>query len=61
MKYAGAITGALSSKRYTADIVVKVDSTNKDAWEVLNIEYQDDNNIPANTSKIQALLKELNR
>src|SRR5271166_4167339 len=33
--------GAISDKRYIADIVVKIDSTNKDAWEVLNIDYVD--------------------
>ena len=35
MEYSGAVTG----KRYVADIVVKIDSTDKEAWEVLNIDY----------------------
>jgi hypothetical protein len=61
MRYAGAVTGAVSDKRYTADIVVKVDTTNKDAPEVLNIEYNDDNTVPHNTTKIQALIKEFTR
>jgi len=57
MEYYGAVTG----KRYVADIVVKIDSSNKDAWEVLNIEYADTNtsNSP-NVKKIQELIKELN-
>lgn len=53
--------GVVSDKRYVADIAVKIDSTNKDAWEVLNIEYADNNNIKHNTQKIQDLIKELNK
>ena len=53
--------GKVSDKRYVADIVVKIDSTDKDAWEVLNIEYTDNDNIPANIKKIQALIKQLNK
>ncbi len=52
--------GAVSDKRYIADIVVKIDSTNKDAWEVLNIEYSDNNNIKHNAQKIQDLIKAMN-
>ena len=58
MEYHGAVSG----KRYVADIVVKIDSSNKDAWEVLNIEYVDTNaGISANMKKIQELIKELNK
>jgi hypothetical protein len=58
MEYYGVVTG----KRYVADIVVKIDSSNKDAWEVLNIEYADTNaGISANTKKIQELIKDLNK
>jgi hypothetical protein len=58
MEYHGAATG----KRYVADIVVKIDSTDKDAWEVLNIEYADTNaGIKPNERKIQELIKQLNR
>ena len=57
MEYRGAVT----DKRYVADIVVKIDSTNKDAWEVLNIEYTDNNNIRYNIQKIQDLIKEMNK
>lgn len=53
--------GAVSDKRYVADIVVKIDSSNKDAWEVLNIDYSDNNNIRHNTQKIQDLIKQLNK
>jgi hypothetical protein len=53
--------GAVSDKRYVADITIKIDSTNKDAWEVLNIEYSDNNNIKYNAQKIQDLIKEMNK
>jgi hypothetical protein len=53
--------GAVSDKRYVADIVVKIDSSNKDAWEALNIEYTDNNNIRYNVQKVQDLIKEMNK
>lgn len=57
MEYRGAVSG----KRYVADVVVKIDTSNKDAWEVLNIEYSDNNNVPHNEKKIQELIKQLNK
>ena len=57
MEYHGAVSG----KRYVADIVIKIDSSNKDAWEVLNIDYADNNTVPYNEKKIQELIKEMNK
>jgi hypothetical protein len=57
MDYKGQVT----NKTYKANIVVKVDSTNKDAWEVLNIDYSDNNNIRHNAQKVQDLIKRFNR
>jgi hypothetical protein len=57
MEYRGAVSG----KRYVADIVVKIDSSNKDAWEVLNIDYADNNTVPHNEKKIQELIKQMNK
>lgn len=58
MEYYGIATG----KRYVADIVVKIDSSNKDAWEVLNVDYADTNaGITPNVKKIQELIKEMNK
>ncbi len=58
MEYYGAVTG----KRYVADIVVKIDSSNKDAWEVLNVDYADTNaGVSPNVKKIQELIKEMNK
>jgi len=60
MEYAGALSGAVTSKKYTAHIDVKIDSANKDAWEVLNIDYKDDNKVPFSAKKVQELIKKLN-
>jgi hypothetical protein len=57
MDYKGQVT----NKTYKANIVVKIDSTNKDAWEVLNIDYSDNNNIKYNARNVQDLIKRFNR
>jgi hypothetical protein len=58
MEYHGKVT----NKRYVSDIVVKIDSSNKNDWEVLNIEYADSNTtIKHNEQKVQNLIKEFNR
>ena len=54
--------GAATDKRYKADIVVKIDSTDKNAWEVLNIDYIDTNAaIKHDEKKIQDLIKQFNK
>jgi hypothetical protein len=53
--------GQVTKKRYVADIVVKIDSTDKDAWEVLNIEYSDNDSVPYSAKKVQELIKQLNK
>jgi hypothetical protein len=55
-------TGLVSRKKWVADIVVVIDSTNKDSWEVLNIKYMDNNPslLGPNERKIQGLIKKLN-
>jgi hypothetical protein len=55
--------GVVTKKRYVADIVFIIDSSDKDAWEVVNIKYSDTNPSPAgpNEKKIQALIKEFNK
>jgi hypothetical protein len=57
MEYHGLVT----NKTYVADITVKVDSTNPKEWEVINIDYADNNNISANLKKVQELVKEFNK
>ena len=53
--------GKATNKRYVANIVVKIDSGNKDAWEVLNIDYSDNNNVPYSAKKVQELIKTFNK
>ena len=53
--------GVVSRKRYTADIVVIIDSTDKDNWEVVNIRYSDTRLGAHREAKIQQLIKKLNK
>lgn len=53
--------GLVSAKKYVADITIKLDSTDPKSWEVLNIDYVDNNNVPANVKKIQELIKDFNK
>ncbi len=53
--------GKATNKRYVASIVVKIDSSNKDAWEVLNIDYSDNNNVPYSAKRVQELIKAFNK
>jgi hypothetical protein len=55
-------TGLVSRKKWVAEIVVIIDSTNKDSWEVLNIKYTDNNPniVGPNERKVQAMIKKLN-
>jgi hypothetical protein len=56
--------GAITKKDYTARIVVLVDSSDKDKWEVLRIDYKDDvKGLTAgkpNLKKISALREKMN-
>jgi hypothetical protein len=53
--------GALSDKRYVADITVKIDSSDKNAWEVMRIDYSDNNSIKHNEKKLDELIRQLNK
>jgi hypothetical protein len=53
--------GALTDKRYVADITVHIDSSDKNAWEVMRIDYADNNNIKHNEKKLDELLRQLNK
>ena len=54
--------GAVLGKEQTSDVVVIVDSSDKNAWEVLRIEYSDDEKglIPFNRKNIGEMVKKLN-
>jgi len=56
--------GGLTKKKFQSTIVVKIDASDKDKWEVTNIDYSDDNKVSLakpDAAKIQALVKTLNR
>lgn len=53
--------GVVSNKKYIGDAVIKVDTSSKDGWEALNIDYVDNNNLPLNRKNLQELIKSLNR
>jgi hypothetical protein len=55
--------GAVTKKRYLADITFIIDSSDPDSWEVVNVRYSDNNPSPLgpNEKKIQQLIKEFNK
>jgi len=56
--------GSITKKQFHSDIVVKIDSGDDKKWEVLNIDYEDDNKTSLakpNKAKIQELIKKFNR
>jgi len=56
--------GAITKKKFVSTIVVKIDVSDKDVWEVANIDYEDDNNVSGGKprqNEIQALIKKFNR
>lgn len=53
--------GVVSNKKYIGDAVIKVDTSSKEGWEALNIDYVDNNNLPLNRKNLQELIKSLNR
>jgi hypothetical protein len=57
----GSYKGAVTGKSYAADIVLHLDTSDKEAWEVLRIEYSDNNNIPHSRKKVEELVKQFNR
>ena len=54
--------GAVTKTGYTADIVVHLDTSTKDKWEVMRIEYKDDNKSPVGFSRknVEALVSKFN-
>jgi hypothetical protein len=55
--------GGITKKKFVSTIVVHIDASGKE-WEVLNIDYSDDNKISVakpNANKIQDLIKKFNK
>jgi hypothetical protein len=63
LTFSASYKGAVTKTKYTADIVVHIDSSNKEKWEVLRIEYKDDNKSPVGYSrkKVDALVDAFNK
>jgi hypothetical protein len=64
MNWDGRVSSRVTKKKFASTIVVHLDVSDDKEWEVLNIEYSDDNKIsPAkpNVAKIQELIKKFNR
>lgn len=58
MEYKGPVT----RKVFQSDITLKLDTRNSEAWEVLHIDYKDNNSIKsANLANLDRLLKQMNR
>jgi hypothetical protein len=57
-KYSGVVTGS----EYVADIMVLIDATNKDSWEVIRIDYEDNskNVLKPNRKNLDNLVKKFN-
>jgi hypothetical protein len=57
-----AFEGRATKKDYTADIVVLIDTEDKNKWEVLNIEYKDNSAslINHNRKNVAEMVKKLN-
>jgi hypothetical protein len=58
----GKFTGVVTRKEYVANIVVLIDSRDKDSWEVLRIDYDDNSSSVAgyNRKNIENLIKKFN-
>ena len=56
----GTFKGKATGKLYTSDIIVVIDSSNKDSWEVLRIEYSDNATVPWSRDKVMELVKKFN-
>src|SRR5205085_7862054 len=56
MEYFGAVSG----KRYVAEIDVKFE-IDKDSWEVIDIDYTDNNTVKPNLQNLQQLKRKLNQ
>ena len=55
--------GAVLKTKYSADIVVHLDTSTKDKWEVERIEYKDNNKspVPYSRKNVDALVNKFNR
>src|SRR5262245_60449987 len=52
--------GATGFTKYTAKPTVILDTTNKDKWEVVRIDYEDNNRLTFSRKNLENLVKEFN-
>jgi len=52
--------GATGFTKYTAKPVVLIDTSNKDKWEVVRIDYEDNNKLTYSRKNLENLVKEFN-
>jgi phenylpyruvate tautomerase PptA (4-oxalocrotonate tautomerase family) len=54
--------GDVLGKKYTADIVVHIDSSTKDDWKVLKVDYKDNNKslVKFGSKDVEGLVKKFN-
>jgi hypothetical protein len=52
--------GGITGTKYTSDIVLQVDTENKDKFEVLRVDYKDNSKVPYSRKKVEDLLPKLN-
>jgi len=62
LRISAGYKGLVTKTNYTADIVIHLDTSTKDKWEVLRIEYKDDNDSPIGYSVkgVNALVNKFN-
>jgi hypothetical protein len=62
LKMSVGYKGAVTSTKYTADITVHLDTSTPDKWEVMRIDYTDNNKSPVGFSraKVDAMVKKFN-
>ena len=63
LKLKMAYHGLVTKKKYTSDIVVVLDSSDANKWEVLNFKYTDNNPnvLKANIKGVQELIPKFNK
>jgi len=63
MTYFGSISRPFKKKPFTATITLKIDSEDRNRWEVLDIEYKDDNKVSLaspSAAKVRKLIPQFN-
>jgi hypothetical protein len=62
LKISAGYKGAVTTTKYTADITVSLDTSKRDKWEVLKIDYTDNNKnlVGFSRKRVDALVEKFN-